>query len=299
MKSPVPLSNSNLLKLCDSLSKRGTSIRFQAKGFSMRPFIQDGDLITVSPLRDSPVRVGDVVLYKTADDQAIVHRVIQKTRIDSKVVFFIKGDATFGQPEKVDLKNILGRVTAIKRNGGEIKLGTKLYRIIGLLFAGLSPFSRWIYPAGSKIRSVIIKKRRSIWTNEDRLLLYCCRTKKANFPELRDMNWNIFLEKARGEGISPLVFLRLPEIVINKDAIPKYVTEELKEDYYLNAARNALIFKELGKALETFRKAGLQVIVMKGAALAEAVYGNLALRPMADVDLLVKKETLRQVDELL
>ena len=265
----------------------------------MRPFIQDGDLITVSPLRDSPVRVGDVVLYKTADDQAIVHRVIQKTRIDSKVVFFIKGDATFGQPEKVDLKNILGRVTAIKRNGGEIKLGTKLYRIIGLLFAGLSPFSRWIYPAGSKIRSVIIKKRRSIWTNEDRLLLYCCRTKKANFPELRDMNWNIFLEKARGEGISPLVFLRLPEIVINKDAIPKYVTEELKEDYYLNAARNALIFKELGKALETFRKAGLQVIVMKGAALAEAVYGNLALRPMADVDLLVKKETLRQVDELL
>ncbi len=41
------------------------------------------------------------------------------------------------------------------------------------------------------------------------------------------------------------------------------------------------------------------MIVMKGAALAEAVYGNLALRPMSDVDLLVKMENLHQIDELL
>jgi hypothetical protein len=38
---------------------------------------------------------------------------------------------------------------------------------------------------------------------------------------------------------------------------------------------------------------------MKGAALAETVYGNPALRPMSDVDLLVKKENLHQIDELL
>jgi hypothetical protein len=118
----------------------------------MRPFIQDGDLITVCPLRDSPIRVGDVVLYKTADDQAIVHRVIRKTRIDGRIAFFIKGDATFGQPEEVDTERILGRVTAIERNGLKRKLDTKLYRIIGLLFAGLSLLSRWIYPLGSKVK---------------------------------------------------------------------------------------------------------------------------------------------------
>jgi GNAT superfamily N-acetyltransferase len=118
----------------------------------MRPFIQDGDLITVCPLRNSPVRIGDVVLYKTADDQAIVHRAIRKTRIDGKAVFFIKGDAAFGQPEEVDAKRVLGRVVAIERNGQERNLDTKLHRIVGLLFAGLSPFSRWIYPIGSSVK---------------------------------------------------------------------------------------------------------------------------------------------------
>ncbi|MBW2651452.1 MAG: S24/S26 family peptidase, partial [Deltaproteobacteria bacterium] len=115
VKGPVPLSNSSLLKLSNDLLERGTSIRFQAKGFSMRPFIQDEDLITVSPLWNFPIRVGDVVLYKTMDDQAIVHRVIRKTIKGSGTVFFIKGDAAFGQPEGVDTQRILGRVTAIER----------------------------------------------------------------------------------------------------------------------------------------------------------------------------------------
>jgi hypothetical protein len=213
--------------------------------------------------------------------------VIRKTIEGSRTVFFIKGDAAFGPPEKIGMKNILGRVVAIERNGRERKLDTKLYRIIGLLFAGLSPFSQWIYPAGSKIKNVVREKRRSIWTNEDHLLLYCCRTEKANLPELQNIDWNI-----------SLVFSRLPEIAAHYN-IPEYVAEELKKDYYLSATKNALIFEELKKVLGLFNQSKLQIIVMKGAALAEAVYGNLALRPMADVDLLVKNEDLHQVDGLL
>lgn len=152
MKETISLNNSDLLKLSRCLIEIGTSIRFRAKGFSMRPFIQDGDLITVSPLRNSSVRVGDVVLYKTADDRVIAHRVVQKTIKDKKTVFFIKGDATFGQPEKVVKERLLGRIAAIERNGRKRKLNTKLYRIIGLFFAGLSPFSRWIYPIGSRVK---------------------------------------------------------------------------------------------------------------------------------------------------
>jgi hypothetical protein len=142
------------------------------------------------------------------------------------------------------------------------------------------------------------------WTREDSLLLYCCRTEleekiKNDLIEIQKIDWDGFLRKARNEGISPLVFLRLPEIVINKNNIPKYVTEELKKDYYLSATKNALIFEELKKVLGLFNQSKLQIIVMKGAALAETIYGNLALRPMSDVDLLVKNEDLHQVDELL
>jgi len=71
------------------------------------------------------------------------------------------------------------------------------------------------------------------------------------------------------------------------------------KDYYLSATKNTLIFEELGKVLGLFNQSKLQIIVMKGAALAETIYGNPALRPMSDVDLLVKNEDLYQIDEQL
>ncbi len=136
------------------------------------------------------------------------------------------------------------------------------------------------------------------WTNEDQLLLYCCRTKNGDPSVIRNIDWNIFLKKARDEGISPLVFSRLSELAEHYD-IPEYVRKDLEKDYYLSATKNALIFEELKKVLGLFNQRKIQVIVMKGAALAETAYGNLALRPMSDVDLLVKKENLHQIDELL
>ena len=148
----VTLKESDFLEISRDVFEKGTSIRFQAKGFSMRPFIQDGDFITVSPIESSSVRIGDVVFYSTAENNVIVHRVFNKYGKDGNMNLVIKGDASFGFPEKVDIQNVLGKVVAIERKGRERRLDTKPYRIICLFFAGLSPFSRWIYPIGSKVK---------------------------------------------------------------------------------------------------------------------------------------------------
>lgn len=144
------------------------------------------------------------------------------------------------------------------------------------------------------------------WLWEDKLLLLCCRTEiggkggnTINEIEINKIDWNCFLDKAREEGVSPVVFLMLPGIVIDKNIVPGYVTDELKKDYYLTAKKNILTLNALGNILDVFNKAGLKVIVLKGAALAETVYGNLALRSMSDVDLLVKKEDLYRINEQL
>lgn len=136
------------------------------------------------------------------------------------------------------------------------------------------------------------------WTLEDRLILYCCQRKiqdevrkdRGNIADTID--WNIFLEKARKEGVSSLVFLRLPDLINNTATVPSEITEELKRDYYTTAARNSVIFEELGNVLKMFKRAGIEAVVLKGAALAETVYGNPALRSMSDVDLLIKKKDL-------
>jgi len=148
------LRDADLLELSKDIFRKGKSARFQAKGWSMRPFIQDGDFIVVSPIENSSIKTGDVVFHLTAESKIMVHRVIKKYKKDkdNRIIMFIKGDATFSSPEKVDIKNVLGKVVAVERNGRKKRLDTKFYRIKGLLFAGISPYSKWTYPFLSKIK---------------------------------------------------------------------------------------------------------------------------------------------------
>ncbi len=142
------------------------------------------------------------------------------------------------------------------------------------------------------------------WTEEDRLLLYFCRREideetkdRIIEAEKNNLDWDIFLKKAKENGVSAVVYSKLNKIKKDCPHIPLLVFEELEKIYYRNATKNSLIFEELGRVLDTLSKAGIQVIVLKGAALAEKIYGNLALRPMTDVDLLAKKEDLFCLDE--
>ena len=141
-----------LLELSRDILEKGKSVRFQAKGWSMRPFIRDGDFIVVSPIENSSIKTGDVVFYLTTENKVIVHRVIRKYKKKGRMTVLIKGDASFSSPEKVEIQNVLGKVVAVERNGRKKRLDTKFYQIKGLLFAGISPFSRWTYPFLSKIK---------------------------------------------------------------------------------------------------------------------------------------------------
>jgi len=141
-----------LLELSRDILEKGKSVRFQAKGWSMRPFIQDGDFIVVNPIENSSIKTGDVVFYLTTENKIIVHRVIRKYKKKGRMTVLIKGDASFSSPEKVEIQNVLGKVVAVERNGRKKRLDTKLHQIKGLFFAGISPFSQWIYPIGSIVK---------------------------------------------------------------------------------------------------------------------------------------------------
>ena len=140
------------LKLSRALLEEGKSVRFKAKGWSMHPFIQNGDFITVSPIENSSIKIGDVVFYLTAESRVLVHRVIHKYKKHGSMAMLIKGDACFGSPERVNSQKVLGKVVAIERDGRERKLDSRPYRIIGLLLAAISPFSHWIHSIGSRAK---------------------------------------------------------------------------------------------------------------------------------------------------
>ena len=157
MRKIVCLGGTDFLELSRIFLEDGRSMRFKANGWSMRPFIQNGDYITVGPIADSSTRKGDIVFYTTDQVRVVVHRVIKKYKNDGGINVLIKGDACFGPPDMVPVQNILGRVSLIERDGRKRRLDTWSYGLIGLLFASISPFSRLIYPMVSKAKHSVYK----------------------------------------------------------------------------------------------------------------------------------------------
>ncbi|MBE3039894.1 MAG: nucleotidyltransferase family protein [Chloroflexi bacterium] len=108
--------------------------------------------------------------------------------------------------------------------------------------------------------------------------------------------WRMVAELAQQHGVKPLLYHHLKRLGI---ALHGELAEELKQAYLKNAARNMRLYQELGKLLRRLREQDIAVIALKGAHLAEAVYDNIGLRTMGDVDLLVKKEDLLCVEQEL
>jgi len=137
----------------------------------------------------------------------------------------------------------------------------------------------------------------------DELLLYCLRvdpgeTGDGGLEALSSSDWDAFIETSGWYGVAPLLYHRLrtfhPDV-----PIPANVMERLRQAYLENAARNVGLYHRLGKVLELLRRDNISVIVLKGAHLAELVYGNRALRSMSDVDLLVHRDDLMRVEAVL
>lgn len=136
---------------------------------------------------------------------------------------------------------------------------------------------------------------------EYQLLLACARTKlgKNNQDEIRKLvndglDWDYLLQMGKAHGLAPLLYSHLRGIDY-EHRIPQPIMDQLHNIYYGNLARNILAYDELSRVLKSFEEKEIPVVALKGIALAGLVYRNIALRPMADVDLLVQESNMPEV----
>ena len=121
------LPNKELAKFIKDTITKGNSFRFKAKGFSMCPFIRDGDIITVSPLSNSKIGFGKIVAIVSPNTgRSVVHRVVGK----NGNCYVSKGDNTFKPDGLISREVILGYVTQIERNGKKSYIGLGPERIL-------------------------------------------------------------------------------------------------------------------------------------------------------------------------
>lgn len=92
----------------------------------------------------------------------------------------------------------------------------------------------------------------------------------------------------------PLVYRNLGAAAFDAE-----VAGRLKGLYRRSWSHNQLIFKRAAEAIALLERAGIETLVIKGASLALLSYGDVGVRPMDDVDVLVPLErTTAAIDVL-
>lgn len=132
--------------------------------------IMEGDVVRVSTARPSEIRIGDVVAFQSGQ-RVLVHRVIGKSVLNQQIIFRHMGDAGTSSAT-VAARNLIGRVSAVKKNGHEISLDRSWYTIGNQILAWRlrlkDSLGRQHRPIGVGLRFVL----RPVWKLSRSLLFW-------------------------------------------------------------------------------------------------------------------------------
>ncbi|HXF05832.1 MAG TPA: hypothetical protein VNM72_10515 [Blastocatellia bacterium] len=91
-------------------------LRFRMSGTSMRPTIDDGDVVTVEPIDATTLQVHDVVFYVSASGVPLIHRIIAFEKRSGGTYIVTRADHAELANAPVPLAQVLGRVIAVQRH---------------------------------------------------------------------------------------------------------------------------------------------------------------------------------------
>ena len=137
----VSLMHNDLAELSAKILSQGGCFCFKAHGFSMYPFIHNGDIISVHPVDFFALNLGDVVLYYVDKKSLVAHRIVGKEVKKGEIVLRTRGDAMSYPDEWVRADQLLGKVVGIRRGDKFIHLNRNFQRLISLFWIKFSPIS--------------------------------------------------------------------------------------------------------------------------------------------------------------
>ncbi|MBN2167252.1 MAG: nucleotidyltransferase family protein [Marinilabiliaceae bacterium] len=97
---------------------------------------------------------------------------------------------------------------------------------------------------------------------------------------------------AAKNGLAPLLYW-----ILNKHHHP--LADTFKMDFLASSFRNELLKRDANNLIEKMNQNNIKSIPLKGFFIAQTIYDELALRPMSDVDLLIRQEDLPKLSNLL
>lgn len=117
----------------------------------------------------------------------------------------------------------------------------------------------------------------------------------GHLPEaISNLNWKKVTEMAYQEGVQGILYRHLKDRDILRPAL------SLLKDYYLStAAQNLFNLNALERLEDTLGTEKIEVMTLKGASLLNSVYPVVEMRPMGDLDLMVRPKERERFVNLL
>ena len=153
---------------------------------------------------------------------------------------------------------------------------------------------------------IMIKADKYLIRQEARLVLLIAQwvINDRRSPEMEkilsqeSVNWEYFNTLLAHDQLSSFAHACLKDY---SSLLPSGEVDLLKKNHYFVLAHLASLEKEFLKIADIFREQGIDLLPLKGSAfLFDNIYGaKSGLRPMVDIDILVKKEKLSQAEKLV
>jgi len=140
--------------LAVSFLQSGQSLRFRARGESMHPFINNGDLVEVKPVPINSFRRGDIVFCRLTDSRLVIHRVIQV--MPGSLI--TQGDSLLKSDGIIPAENVLGRVVTIIQKGKLVRLDSSWMKLLSFLWSAMAPLRLVLQKIIERIKRLIRKQ---------------------------------------------------------------------------------------------------------------------------------------------
>ncbi len=114
-----------------------------------------------------------------------------------------------------------------------------------------------------------------------------------------EFDTDYFLELCKVHHTLPMAYRNMKAISATGEATATLL-KRLKTFYKQSLMKNMMLFEECKKLIVEFEAAGVKAIVNQGMALIATIYSDdIALRPMMDMDFLLRKSDLDKAKEVL
>ena len=131
------------------------------------------------------------------------------------------------------------------------------------------------------------------------VLLAACSATSSDEKHLRlrsllqqSVRWQSLFNLADRHGIQPLLYQALSGL---NAAVPQEEWLKLKQAFQTNLHKALLLSRELIRIVDCLSILGIETMPYKGPALAEILYGDIALRQSGDIDLLIRPQDLPRI----